>query len=326
MRPSRRETASLEPATVPRYLLTIAYDGTDFCGWQRQEPPAPLQQAAQGHPPDPASLIPGAKIVGTSRREGESRDRLHLRTVQHALEQALVQVLREPVTTRGSSRTDAGVHAKGQLVAFTCSGDATGDTPPPRDRGWPVDRGADRLVRALNGRLPDDLLVLDARPVPEGFDPVTAAVSKGYSYTIHASLTRPLWDRRFVHQVWEPLDPAAMQAAAAMMVGEHDFASFAAAGHGRQSTVRTIFGCTVTPESAQRLRIDVSGNGFLWNMVRILAGTLVDVGRGRLTPADIPEILASRDRARAGPTLPPTGLCLEWIRLADDTLATPPGA
>jgi tRNA pseudouridine38-40 synthase len=310
-------------ANVPRFLLTLAYDGTDFCGWQRQEPLAPDASALPSAVPDPASLIPPSKIVGTLQREGEPRPRLQLRTVQHVLEVALRHVLREPIETRGSSRTDAGVHAKGQLVAFTCSGDIVGDEPAPRERGWPLDRGADRLVKALNGRLPDDVVVLDARPVPEGFDPVTRAAAKAYSYTIHASGTRPLWDRRFVHQVWETLDLEAMQAAAAAVVGEHDFAAFAAAGHGRQTTVRTIFGCSVTRASPDRLRIDVSGNGFLWNMVRILAGTLVDVGRGRLSPADVPAILTSRDRAKAGPTLPPTGLCLEWIRLAEETTSMP---
>jgi len=248
--------------------------------------------------------------------------------VQHVVEQAIREVVRERVNLKGSSRTDAGVHAKGQVGAFSCSGEeerATGlppgdpqhaMNPPshPRGGGWPVSRGTDRLLRALNGRLPEDCLITAAELVPESFDPTRDTVAKGYSYTIHCARERPLWDRRFVHQVWEPLNVAPMLEAAKLLEGEHDFAAFAAAGHGRLSTVRTIFACDVSALPNQRVRIDVSGNGFLWNMVRIIAGTLVEIGRGRKTPADVPRIIESGLRAKAGPTLPPTGLCLEWIR------------
>jgi tRNA pseudouridine38-40 synthase len=352
---------------VPRYKLTIAYDGTDFCGWQKQEPflPADDSRPADQRParPAPGKLAPGPPLPV---REGEDRPRIALRTVQHVVEQAVVSIVREPVVLIGASRTDAGVHAKGQVAAFTCSGgcdavtprhsdtgedsdtgeeksdtgtqghrdtgtqrekaghepDADDESSSRRASGWPLSRGTDRLLRALNGRLPEDVLVVACEPVPPEFNPIGGCVAKGYSYTLHAATrgagargaSRPLWDRRYVHQVWEPVDPALMQEAAARFVGEHDFAAFAAAGHGRLSTVRTIFDCRVTAQSAERLRIDVAGNGFLWNMVRIIAGTIVDAGRGRLDPADIPAILASKDRSRAGPTLPPTGLCLEWVR------------
>jgi tRNA pseudouridine38-40 synthase len=163
----------------------------------------------------------------------------------------------------------------------------------------------------------------------DDFDPIRGAERKAYSYTLHVSPPPPtgsglraLWDRRYVHQVWEALDVARMDEAARAMEGEHDFAAFAAAGHGRLSTVRRVDRCRVTSAAgesgATRVRIDVEGNGFLWNMVRIIAGTLVEVGRGRIDPGEIAGVIESRERARAGPTLPPTGLCLEWIRYAGE--------
>jgi tRNA pseudouridine38-40 synthase len=182
-------------------------------------------------------------------------------------------------------------------------------------------------VAAVNGRLPEDVLVAGCEVVGDSFDPISDCVAKGYSYTIHASRTRAIWDRRFVTQVWEPLDAAAMAEAAGQFVGEFDFAAFAAAGHGRQTTVRRVIECRVSePAEHQgpagdgspgaRIRIDVSGNGFLYNMVRIMAGTLVEAGRGRIKPGDIRAIIDSKDRRRAGVTMPPQGLCLEWVRYA----------
>jgi tRNA pseudouridine38-40 synthase len=291
---------------VPRYKLTIAYDGTDFCGWQKQEPLAPPADSPLPH-------VPAAMIAGTLHDDVEGTDRLQLRTVQHVVERAVVQIVRERVVLHGASRTDSGVHALGQVAAFSCSGDDEGPDAP-RGAGWPLSRGVDRLRRAINGRLPEDVIVTAVEAVHADFNPIREAISKAYSYTLHTGRERPLWDRRFVHQVHDELDLEAMRRAASLLAGTHDFAAFAAAGHGRQSTVRTIFACDVTPVSSERLRIDVSGNGFLWNMVRIIAGTLVEVGRGRMKAESIPEIIASGRRERAGPTLPPTGLRLEWIR------------
>ncbi len=291
---------------MPRYKLTIAYDGTDFCGWQKQEPLAPPADS-------PLPAVPAAMIAGTLHDAEAGADRLQLRTVQHVVERAVVQIVRERVVLHGASRTDSGVHALGQVAAFTCSGDDEGPEAP-RGSGWPLSRGTERLRRALNGRLPEDVLVTAVEAVHAEFNPIRDATSKAYSYTLHVGHERPLWDRRFVHQVHDRLDLDAMRRAATLLIGTHDFAAFAAAGHGRQSTVRTIFGCDITPASPDRLRIDVSGNGFLWNMVRIIAGTLVEVGRGRMAAESIPGIIASGRRDRAGPTLPPTGLRLEWIR------------
>ena len=254
---------------MPRYRLLVAYDGTEFHGWQRQEPP--------GAPP--------------------------LRTVQGVLEEAVATALggaRVPVM--GASRTDAGVHAVGQVAAFTA------DTRIP----------VDRLAMAITARLPEDVCVHRAEEVHTGFDPISDCVSKCYRYTIAHGVAAPdpalLFARRTTWVTRHRLDVAAMRATAACMAGTHDFAAFAQANHGRESTVRTVFGCTVHEPAPGRAVVEVAGNGFLYNMVRIIAGTLVDAGRGRTTPEDVRHALSARDRAKAGPTLPPHGLRLEWVR------------
>ena len=280
----------------PRYKLTIAYDGTDFCGWQKQEPTLEQSEKTGSNKLIDPTLTPS--LVG----------RVALRTVQGVVERAVRDVVRETVELRGASRTDSGVHARGQVGAFTCGGDENGPT------GWPASRGPEALVRALNGKLPDDVVIRSAEIVGSEFDPIGDCTSKGYSYSIHNAKSRELFDRKFVHHVWDALDVEAMQRAAAALVGEHDFAGFAAAGHGRQTTVRTIHRLDVTKVREDRVRIDVEGNGFLWNMVRIIAGTLIEVGRGMKKAEDMPAILESKDRSKAGPTLPPTGLFLEWVR------------
>ena len=292
---------------MPRYKLTIAYDGTDFCGWQKQEPPDPN---------DPTK-------------------RTTLRTVQGVVEETVREVLRESVIVMGASRTDSGVHALGQVAAFT--------SEPIADKGigWPEERGTDSLVKALNSKLPRDVLIMGAEVVAHDFNPIGGAVEKEYTYTIECGPVRPLWDRKYVFHTWYELDLARMQEAAAAMVGEKDFAAFAQIDHGRTTTVRTIFRCEVeqvsSVEAASRRPLElqeagrrdaapttgecryvirVSGSGFLYNMVRIIAGTLMEVGRGKIEPGDIPAIIASGDRRQAGPTLPPQGLRLEWVRYA----------
>lgn len=312
---------------MPRYKLTIAYDGTDFCGWQKQEPPAPACPAASVDPTHavlttpaprdvPMNAPPASKVLGVIEPGASGIARLELRTVQAVVERAVREIVREPVILTGASRTDAGVHARGQVASFACS-DGTGTE---RGIGWPVERGTDRLRAALNGRLPGDALITAIEPCPIDFDPIRGAVSKAYSYTIHDSRERPLWDRRFVSHVPYELDERAMHEAAQRLVGEHDFAAFAAAGHGRLTTVRSVFSCDVSrvpsADGERRVRIDITGSGFLWNMVRIIAGTLSEVGRGRMTPDDVSRALESKRREDAGPTMPPEGLCLEWIRYA----------
>lgn len=287
---------------MPRYKLTIAYDGTDFKGWQKQLPP---DETAP--PPAP----------------GEDVARIELRTAQGVLERAIREAVREPVIVTGASRTDSGVHAWGQCASFL-------STPEPdKGVGWPEDRGLHTLVRAINGKLPRDILVRDAEVVPDEFDPISGAIEKEYTYTFATGYDRPLWDRRYVFHTWHELDAARMADAARHLIGEHDFASFAQINHGRKTTVRRIFNCSVetigttgTPDApaqfpgdTRRIRVRVSGSGFLYNMVRILAGTLMEVGRAKIDPEQIPAILVSADRmANPGPTLPPQGLRLEWIR------------
>jgi len=247
---------------MPRYKLTVAYDGTDFHGWQKQ-----------------------------------TLDGIELRTVQGVLESTVRTVVREPIVLMGASRTDAGVHARGQVAAFTSE----------------LDLPEERMIAAINARLPDDVRIEGVAPVPLDFEPISGATSKGYRYQLAHGPRRPLFDRRFTSHHVLPLDVDAMARAAGDLVGMHDFTSFAKKNHGRESAVRTIFACTVEARCPTRLHIDVSGDGFLYNMVRIIAGTLAEIGRGRLPADAIPGILAAKDRTAAGQTLPPEGLCLQWI-------------
>ncbi len=293
---------------MPRFKLTIAYDGTAFHGWQKQHPPA------DRHPSPPIH------VDGDPSFDTPQEGRVVLRTVQEVVEQAARKVCRERVVLLGASRTDAGVHAHGQVAAFTSN------PCPERGEGWPEDRGTDRLVRALNGSLPTDVLIRDATIVHDDFNPIGDAIDKEYTYTIASGEQRPMWDRNFVYYTWHDLDHQRMNEAAANIVGEFDFASFAQISHGRSTTVRTIFGCSVELTERDglfgevhqpRIVIRVSGSGFLYNMVRIIAGTLFEVGRGKIKPAAVADILVACDRTRAGPTLPPEGLRLEWIKYAE---------
>ncbi len=298
---------------MPTYRLTLAYDGTAFCGWQKQEPPAPadglpLATASAVHHADPSLPAPPGRVA--------------LRTVQAVAEQAVRQIVREPIILTGASRTDAGVHAHGQTAAFTCS---DGTDPARHGGGWPLERGLDTLVRAINGRLPEDVLVSYAQPVHDGFNPIGDAERKAYTYTFHDHHRRPLFDRAFVTHTHHTLDADAMHTAAQHLVGEHDFAAFTQINHDRQHTVRTIYDLAVERTSEHRVRITVTGSGFLYNMVRIIAGTLHEVGRGKFSQSAIPAMLASKDRRQTGPTSGPSGLCLEWIHYpGDETGVFPP--
>ena len=273
---------------MPRYKLTVAYDGTDFHGWQKQQPSAELGEAAN----------PNA-LAATSNRPSIAP----IRTVQGVLEEAVREVVRENVNVLGASRTDARVHARGQVAAFTTS------------REIPVQK----LPRAISSRLPDDVQVRKAEIVSDDFDPIRCAIAKGYRYRIAFGCRpgkSPLFHRNLITTTAYRLDPELMNDAARELMGEHDFASFTRIAHGRESTVRTIYDCKVTAigSGGRGCQIDVSGNGFLYNMIRIIAGTLLEVGRGKIAPEEISRILEARDRSAAGPTLPPNGLCLMWIK------------
>lgn len=214
-------------------------------------------------------------------------------TVQERLEQTLERVLGEPVKITAAGRTDAGVHALGQAVSFT----TRNPIPLPN------------LVRALNDALPVDVAIAGAQVVAERFHPRRDAVSKLYSYRIlNRELPSP-FICRYAWHVPEPLDLELMQAAAEKLLGEHDFAAFCASGSSVKSTVRRLSRLDLTREG-DLIEIRAQADGFLYMMVRIIVGTLVEVGRGRLSVEEVGRILAARDRSRAGPTAPPQGLCL----------------
>ncbi len=252
---------------MPRFRLKIAYDGTDFHGWQRQEP----------------------------------KDAPPLRTVQGVLEQAVAELIGQRVDVVGASRTDTGVHAIGQVAAFTA------------DVRVPVER----LANAISARLPRDVQVVEAERTHEGFNPIGDARSKCYRYTIehtsHPHNPWPLFDRNLVFATPHTLDLDRMQRAAAALVGTYDCASFTQIDHGRTTTVRSVYDCIVRSPAPRRVEIEIAASGFLYNMVRIVAGTLFEAGRGRIEPGEVAAIRDARDRTRAGPTLPPQGLCLRWI-------------
>lgn len=247
--------------------LVLAYEGTSFHGWQTQ---------------------PG------------------LRTVQGELEQILRYVLRHPVQTQGASRTDAGVHALGQVVSFR-----TTSTIP-----------AGNLRQAIGHRLPLDVTLRDLREVSTRFRASQDAVSKLYRYRIHNDRARPADPiiMRSAYHVWHELDLARTRAAAHRLIGTHDFAGFATKGAPRATTVRTILNFDAH-RHYREFRIDVEGTGFLYNQVRNMVGTLIEIGRAHWEVDRIDEILASRDRGRAGPTAPAHGLCLQWIRYHPEQLA-----
>ena len=191
----------------------------------------------------------------------------------------MIRVVNEPVVLTGASRTDAGVHAHGQVAAFT----TTRDIPPHK------------LPRAITARCPADIQVHAAEVVPDHFDPISHAVDKQYGYHMqHGPVLPPLFDRRTTWRTHHRLDPVPMRVAAGLLVGRHDFAAFAQASHGRGSTVREIFHCDVHETGEDRLKMEVRGSGFLYNMVRIIAGTLVEVGRGAFQPECITSAIESR--------------------------------
>ncbi len=233
--------------------LTIEYDGTRYHGWQRQA---------------------------------------NAPTIQQALEEGIARLVGHAVTVYGSGRTDAGVHALGQVAHLRTSS------------GIP----AERLPHAINAQLPDDIAVLRAEDVPPDFHARYSAKRKTYRYSILCRPVRPAVGAAFLHWHRHPLDVAAMQRAAALFLGEHDFAAFESESEG-QGSVRTILRSEWL-QAGERLDYYVAANGFLYNMVRAMVGTLLDIGSGRWPPEYVARLLASRDRALAGRTAPAKGLCL----------------
>lgn len=253
---------------MKRVMLVVAYDGTDYHGWQFQ---------------------PGVPTI-----EGE-------------LNKALRQLLGEEISVTGASRTDSGVHALCNAAVFDT------ETRIP----------AEKLSYALNQRLPEDIKIQRSMEVANNFHPRHCNSRKTYEYRIlNCEFPLPT-KRRYSHFTYVHLDVERMQKAADYLVGEHDFKSFCAVGAVTETTVRTIYTLSVERQDRE-IVIRVSGNGFLYNMVRIIAGTLMEVGRGNWAPEKVRDILASEDRAAAGPTAPACGLTLvayEWPDGAEFNLA-----
>jgi tRNA pseudouridine38-40 synthase len=218
-------------------------------------------------------------------------------TVQGVLEAAIEQITGRPSRTLASGRTDTGVHALEQVVGFR----TTSRLP------------AAVLRRAINARLPRDVAVLDLVDAPEGFHPIRDVLRKRYRYVIHDGPIRDVFRRSYAWKVHVRLDAAAMDRAARALVGTHDFRSFQTQGAPRKTTVRTVFDLSVRrgEEAEENLvTLEIESNGFLYNMVRAIVGSLVEVGRGRRPEPWIAEVLASADRRLAGPTAPSHGLYL----------------
>lgn len=242
---------------IMRIKITVAYDGTNYHGWQLQ----------------PSGI-----------------------TIESVLNEKLSELLRENIRITGASRTDAGVHAQGNVAVF----DTETRIPP------------EKISYALNQRLPEDIVVLSSGEVPADFHPRHCDSRKTYEYRI---LNRQFPDpvrRLYTYFYHHPLDEVKMGRAASFLVGEHDFKSFCSTHALVESTVRRIYDAKVERQG-DVIIIRITGNGFLYNMVRIIAGTLIEAGRGRMEPEQMKEILEAKDRKAAGPTAPAPGLTLIGI-------------
>ena len=246
---------------MKRVMLTVAYDGTNYHGWQIQ--------------PERA-------------------------TIEQTLNEALSGLLGENIVVIGASRTDSGVHAYGNVAVF----DTQARIP------------ASKISYALNQRLPEDIRIRASREVPSGFHPRKTASVKTYEYRIlNEEFPNPV-KRLYSFFTYTPLDENRMQEAARFLEGEHDFKSFCSAGGQTETTVRTIYSCQVSRHETE-IALRISGSGFLYNMVRIIAGTLMEAGKGKMQPQALQDILAAGDRRAAGPTAPACGLTLISYRFPE---------
>lgn len=249
---------------MKRVMLTVAYDGTGYHGWQLQP---------------------------------------NVITVESVLNEKLSELFGEEIRVIGASRTDTGVHALGNIAVF----DTNARMP------------AEKVSYALNQRLPEDIRIQKSIEVPIDFHPRHQNSRKTYEYKIlNREFPQPI-QRLYAHFTYVPLDIERMQKAADYFVGEHDYKSFCSVNTVAETTVRTIYALTVEKQD-EMITIRVTGSGFLYNMVRIIAGTLMEVGRGNLEPENIPDILNSLDRTKAGPTAPACGLTLVKYQYEDEML------
>ncbi|TDT50400.1 tRNA pseudouridine(38-40) synthase TruA [Fonticella tunisiensis] len=237
--------------------IVIEYDGTRYAGWQRQK---------------------------------------NAMSIQEVVEDAISSLTKEDITIIGSSRTDAGVHARGQVANFFT------DTKIPTEK----------LPQAINARLPEDITVILAEEVSDNFHARYCSRGKRYSYTILNRRAKPAYMRNYVMHCPYALDFEAMVKASRAFLGKHDFSAFRASGSSVKTSVRTVRQLELIKDG-DIIKMFIEADGFLYNMVRIIAGTLVDIGRGRIAGSEIEEIILSKDRERAGQTAPASGLCLEKV-------------
>ena len=263
----RSEHVERMKARARNIALAVAYDGTNYHGFQRQTPP----------------------VVA----------------VQNVLERALAKVCGEDVELAAAGRTDAGVHAYGQVVNFFTDGRI------------PVER----LPRAVNGLLPPDIVVTQAWEAERDFSARHSATGKAYVYRLEECTVPNPFTRSYAWQSFQPLDHNAMRGALAVLVGTHDYSSFRAAGGAPISPVRTLDEIRLTEEGAGRLSCYLHGNGFLYHMVRNIMSTVVSVGLGRISAERFAEIFAAHDRRLASPTAPACGLYLLSVDYAADDLS-----
>lgn len=231
----------------------------------------------------------GSRYYGWERQPGRE-------TIQGKLEAVLSEMAGEPVEVIGAGRTDAGVHAAAMAANVHLNTKLT----PEAIRDY------------LNHYLPDDIAVDDVRTAADGFHARYKAVGKLYTYTCCVGRIKPVFDRKFLTVLDDEPDISRMQAAAAHLIGEHDFKSFCTNPKMKKSTVRTVDSIEIVRKK-DRIYFRIHGNGFLQNMVRVIVGTLLEVGQGKRAPEDIPGILEARDRTRAGYTAPAKGLCLTRV-------------
>ena len=243
---------------MKRVKLVVAYDGTNYHGWQVQDNGI---------------------------------------TIEEVLNRTISELVQEDIKVIGASRTDAGVHACGNVAVFDTESRIPGD----------------KFSFALNQRLPDDIRIQESCEVDADFHPRYADTVKTYEYNILNRRFELPSKRLYAAFCYYPMDIERMNQAAAYLVGEHDFKSFCSAGAQVQTTVRTIYAVNVT-KGDDMVHIRITGNGFLYNMVRIIAGTLMQVGTGLMEPEQVKEILEARDRSKAGPTAVAKGLTLVEIR------------
>lgn len=263
---------------MPRYRLTLEYDGGAFQGWQ-----------AQSDAPMPG--VPGDVVA---------------RTLQGTLEATLERIMGHPLRVHAAGRTDAGVHAKGQVVRFDS------------EREIPLQR----LRNALNGLLAPDMACIEADLAPPDFDPRRWKHTKQYRYRWLDRIAPSPLRARTVWHLRHPLDVPAMAEGAAFCLGKHDFSCFRASGCASDHPIRTVERCDVL-RVEDEVHLVVEGTGFLRHMIRNLAGSLAEVGKGKRPPGWIADLLEGRDRQRAGRTAPASGLTLEWIRYHDRRGAGP---